>query len=93
MRISLAQVDIIWENAQANMQKYKEIAASLKGKSDLLVLPEMCANGFGSQAQKVAQYADGFTISSLRAMAMENDIAIVGSFIAKEDAEVNGEKT
>ena len=47
MRISLAQVDIIWENAQANMQKYKEIAASLKGKSDLLVLPEMCANGFG----------------------------------------------
>lgn len=87
MRISLAQVDIVWENAQANLKKYKEIAASLKGKSDLLVLPEMCANGFGSQATKVAQYNDGLTISSLRAMAIENDIAIVGSFIAKEDVE------
>lgn len=85
MRISLAQVDIVWENAPANLKKYKEMAASLKGKSDLLVLPEMCANGFGSEATKVAQYNDGLTISTLRATATENDLAIVGSFIAKED--------
>ena len=61
MRISLAQVDIVWENAPANLKKYKEMAASLKGKSDLLVLPEMCANGFGSEATKVAQYNDGLS--------------------------------
>ncbi len=84
MRISLAQVDIVWENAQANLQKYRQIADSLKGKSDLLILPEMCANGFGCRADKVAQYNDGLTISSLRTAAMDNDLAITGSFAARE---------
>ncbi len=91
MRISLAQVDIVWENAQANLKKYKEICTSLKGKSDLLLLPEMCANGFGSQVTKVAQPNDGLTITSLRAMAKENDLAIAGSFAAKDKTIENGE--
>lgn len=92
MRISLAQMNIVWGNPQANLQKYREIGASLKGKSDLLILPEMCANGFGShQIESIAQYNNGFTISSLQEIARDNNLAITGSFAAKDEVAIHNE--
>lgn len=84
LRVSLIQSDIIWEKADVNIQNYRQKIAALKGESDLAVLPEMCANGFGASPLKIAQYNDGLTMTAFREMAIENDIAITGSFAAKE---------
>ena len=85
MRISLIQTDIIWEDAQANLQHYGDILRSLKGKSDLAVLPEMCFNGFGSDVVRIAQTSDSETLRQLQAIACENHLAVTGSFAARKE--------
>lgn len=87
MRISLVQTDIIWENAQANLRHYDEVLRSLKGQSDLAVLPEMCFNGFGSDVVKTARYNDDNVLLQLQAAASANGLAVTGSFAAKEETE------
>jgi omega-amidase len=85
MRITIVQTDIIWEDKQANLQEYSRIIAALKGKTDLIVLPEMCTTGFSMQAAKLAELNDGNTLKTLTGMACEYDIALYGSHIGKDD--------
>ena len=46
LRISLVQYDIVWEDKKANLDYIKKVIFSLAGKTDLIVLPEMCTTGF-----------------------------------------------
>ncbi len=85
LRVSMVQTDIVWQNAEANLTHYRELLAPLKGQSDLAVLPEMCANGFGSDIQQIAQPSDGLTMTTIRAMAIEFELAIAGSFACFDD--------
>ena len=85
LRVSLVQTDILWEDAPANLERYAQKLRALKGQTDLAVLPEVCANGFGCEAAAVAQGNDGLTISTLRRLAAENGMAVTGSFIACDD--------
>ena len=84
LRISLVQYDIVWENKEANLSYVEDVVTSLAGKTDIVVLPEMFTTGFTMNSHKLSESNDGDTITLLKQWATEFDIAICGSFIAKE---------
>lgn len=84
LRISLLQTDIYWNDRRKNLERIGRLLASLKGSSDLAVLPETCTTGFTMHPQNVAEEDSGETISRLKAYAGENMLAIAGSFAQKD---------
>lgn len=46
LRVSLVQMDIVWEDKDVNLRKVQGILSELSGKTDLVVLPEMFSTGF-----------------------------------------------
>jgi len=86
LRISLIQTDIVWENKQKNLEQTHNLLKTVAGKSDLAVLPEVFSTGFSMHAEHLAEANDCLTISTLRSMAKELNMAICGSFLAKGDS-------
>ncbi len=84
LRISIIQTDIVWENKQENLRLLREKLQSLSGKTEIVVLPEMFSTGFSMRSAQLAEPVDGDTISTLRRWAAEFDVAICGSYIARE---------
>ena len=82
LRLSLLQSDIVWEEKEANLARYKEQIESLAGKSDLVVLPETFSTGFSMQVPQLAEKNEGPTMQVIQSWASEYNIAICGSFIA-----------
>lgn len=85
LRVSLVQMDIVWEDKTANLDKVRCYLADLSGKTDLVVLPEMFSTGFSMNSRALAESNEGNTISQLKLWADEFDIAICGSFIASDN--------
>jgi omega-amidase len=90
MRISLVQNDILWEQKSSNLKYYDNLLSGLAGKTDLVVLPEMCTTGFSMQAALLAETDDEETMTAMQRMAKNYGFAITGSFIGKEV--ITGEK-
>ena len=85
LRISMIQSDIMWENTEENLCNYGKLLSRVAGKTDIAVLPEMCATGFSFQTKRLAETNDGKTISGMKKYAKDCNIAITGSFIASDD--------
>ena len=85
LRISLLQFPIEWEQKEKNLQACESRLKGNKGKTDLVVLPEMFTTGFSMNAQLLAEEVSGETISTVKRWAATFDIAITGSFIAFEE--------
>lgn len=81
MRVSLVQNNIIWEHKSANILYYDSLLSGLAGKTDLVVLPEMCTTGFSLNAADLAESDDGETINAFTNMAKDYGFAIAGSII------------
>ena len=86
LRISLVQADIFWEDKDRNMEYYGNLLKNLSGESDLAVLPEMFSTGFSMHASDLAETNDGRTIQALHLWSKEYNLAICGSFQAKDDS-------
>lgn len=84
LRISLVQYDIAWENKEANLLYVGNRLSELAGKTDIAVLPEMFSTGFSMNSRNLAETTDGQTISAIKEWASAYDMAICGSFIAKD---------
>ena len=84
-RISLVQADIFWEEKDRNIEHYGNLLKKLSGESDLAVLPEMFSTGFSMQASHLAETNNGATLQACRSWAKEYDLAVCGSFLAKDD--------
>ena len=85
LRISFLQFDIAWEDKQRNLEYIKSQIHALKGKSNLLVLPEMFTTGFTNNCHPLAESMDGPTIQQLKQLAHHNDLAIAGSLLIVEN--------
>jgi len=86
LRISLVQADIFWEDKDRNIAQYGNLLQKLSGKSDVAVLPEMFSTGFSMQAPQLAETNEGTTIQAIRSWAREYNLAVCGSFLAKDDS-------
>ncbi|MDR0824430.1 MAG: amidohydrolase [Prevotella sp.] len=85
LRVSLVQYDIVWEDKDANLNYVESKIKELAGHTDVVALPEMFSTGFSMNSRDLAEPVQGKTISTLKRWAAEYDIAICGSYIAKED--------
>lgn len=87
LRVSILQTDIAWENKQDNLRRLREKLETLRGKTEIVVLPETFSTGFSMNAGSLAEPVTGETISTLCRWAAEYQLAIAGSYIAcDEDA-------
>ena len=83
--ISLIQSDLVWENPAQNLKKFETIVQSLKGKTDIVLLPEMFSTGFSMNPQKLAEPMDGPSVNWVKQMALDNQLAVAGSLIISEN--------
>jgi predicted amidohydrolase len=84
LRISLLQGATRWHDAAANRAYYGDLARSLKGKSDLLVLPETFLSGFTNETLHTAETMDGEGLRWLRDLSREVGATITGSLVVRE---------
>lgn len=85
MRVTLFQTDIFWEDKLRNLANIESGLQSLRGKTDLIVLPEMFTTGFSMNSRNLSEENSGNTISTIKRWAKDLDTAICGSHIAKEN--------
>jgi len=65
---------------------YDSLLSGLSGKTDLVVLPEMCTTGFTMKAAELAEPDDGESMTAMSRMAVSYGFAIAGSFIGNGNA-------
>ena len=85
IRISLVQYDIAWEDKETNLEYIRRTVEKLSGTTDIMALPEMCTTGFSMNSHNLAEEINEKTISCLKEWSKEFDVAICGSFIAREN--------
>jgi omega-amidase len=84
MRITIVQNDIIWEQKLTNLAYYNHLLSGLSGKTDLVVLPEMCTTGFSMESIRLAESNDEESMTIFRQMSKDYGMAITGSFMGKD---------
>ena len=72
LRLTVCQQPLIWEDKIANLKFWEEKLRPLKGKTDLIVLPEMFTTGFTMNVRELAESMDGPTVTWIRNLAEES---------------------
>lgn len=84
LKTALLQVDLVWEDIEANRKNFEEKIKQLSAEVDLIILPEMFTTGFSMNAEKLAEPANGPSYVWMQKMASEKNAAITGSIITSE---------
>lgn len=85
LSITTIQTNLHWEDKKANILMLEEKIRNIKGKTNIVVLPEMFTTGFSMNAKLLAENMDGVTISWMRKIAAEKKIILTGSIIVEEE--------
>ena len=75
LKITLIQTDIIWENPQANLEKYAEMIANSED-TDVIVFPEMFTTGFSMEPEKLKETMNGQSIVWINRMKDGNSVCM-----------------
>lgn len=81
LRVSLVQASIESKDASDNLQQFSKTLATISGKTDLVVLPEMFATGGNHHPKRLAQEAPKI-IEWMREQARQLACGITGSLAA-----------
>ena len=84
LRVSLVQSELVWGNVKENLERFEELLAPLKGKTDLIVLPEMFTSGFQMKGKELVAVHANKTFDWMKKQAVELNAVIVGSFIVEQ---------
>ena len=84
MKISILQLDLVWENPQENLRKADAAIASAPG-ADLYVLPEMFPTGFCTVPDGVAEPEGGLVLQWMKDKAAGTDAALAGSVSVRDE--------
>lgn len=84
IRISLVQTDLHWQDKTANLAMLEEKIWDLKGKTDLIILPEMFPTGFSMEASKLAEPMNLTVCKWMKQLAAHTGALITGSAIISE---------
>ncbi len=85
LTVTLVQPDMVWEDKQANLDKYDHLLADEQGKADLVVLPEMFNTGFSMETEKLHETMEGPAMEWLYQKASQLDSVMMASLIIKEN--------
>ena len=83
--ISLIQSQLHWQEPDANLAMFEEKIWKIKGKPDLIILPEMFNTGFSMQTKKLAEPMNSKTFRWMKQQAAQSGAVVTGSFIVKEE--------
>lgn len=84
IKIALVQTDLVWENTQANLDKFDHLLQDLKNDIDLVILPEVFSTGFALNTSKFDQPVGMKAFDWLKNKAKSLDKILVGSVIFEE---------
>ncbi|RNL93456.1 amidohydrolase [Sinomicrobium pectinilyticum] len=84
IKTALIQTPLVWEKPQVNRKVLRQKINELQRDTDLVVLPEMFTSGFTMNPETVAENMEGETMTWMREVAKENEIAITGSIVIRE---------
>ncbi len=84
LKITLIQSDLHWENSGANLAMFEEKIWKIKGKTDIIVLPEMFTTGFTMNAVGLAEPMNYTTFKWMKQQASQTGAVVTGSIIIKE---------
>jgi len=84
LKITIIQPDIVWENIQANLDKYSAIIDKIDS-TDLIILPEMFTTGFSMKPEILKETMDGISVAWMKNVAKKKDASIVGSLIIEDN--------
>ncbi|KIQ96097.1 amidohydrolase [Lysobacter sp. A03] len=79
LRVSLVQGETLWHDPAGNREYYGGLISSLRGLTDLVVLPETFTSGFSNEAIDDAETMDGESVVWMRDHARALDAAVTGS--------------
>lgn len=85
IKIAVLQIDLVWENPLANLEKIDRLLGKLPLGVDLVVLPEMFSSGFTMNTREVAESMQGETVEWMKSRCRELQIALCGSLNIIED--------
>lgn len=84
LTIGLIQAPLVWHSPEAN-RSYFEQKISVTAGVDLFILPEMFSTGFTMNPQHIAEEMFGETTMWMQKMSAENNCAITGSIVVREN--------
>lgn len=84
LRVSLVQGATRWHDAAGNRDYYGALVQTLKGQTDLVVLPETFLSGFTNETLHNAEAMDGPGMAWLAQLANEIDCVITGSLVIRQ---------
>ena len=87
LKILALQLDLVWENPEANIRQIEESIKSHSDSPDLILLPEMFSTGFSMNPADHSEKMDGKTVRWMQETAIKNGAAICGSLIIEVDAQ------
>jgi predicted amidohydrolase len=85
IKISLVQTLLHWEDQEKNLNHLEGLMGALKGKTDIIVLPEMISSGFSMNTESLANTMDGKAVLWMQKMAQELNAVVCGSLIIEEN--------
>ena len=85
LKITSLQVDIAWESPKINIEKYTKMINSITEDVDLIILPEMFSTGFSMNPSNCAETMDGESVTWMKEIARQKQIAIMGTLAIKEN--------
>ncbi len=83
LKIGLLQPDIIWENPQANLEKYSRLMEEI-GDSDVIILPEMFTTGFSMRPANLKETMNGASVKWMIDQAKAKNSALAGTLIIED---------
>lgn len=84
LTVCLFQTDPCWKAKEKNLAVIDQKLCVLPKNTDLVLLPEMFATGFVTDAHEIAETMDGPTVRWMQKRAKQWQIAIAGSIAVKE---------
>ncbi|TVZ52458.1 amidohydrolase [Dokdonia sp. Hel_I_53] len=85
LKISLLQLELVWENPSANKIKCERYFKQLREDCHVVVLPEMFTTGFTMNPKLIAETMDGETVNWLKDWSSKLKMAICGSVVVSEN--------
>ncbi|GAB4448387.1 MAG: amidohydrolase [Bacteroidales bacterium] len=83
--VAAIQMDLVWENYEANLQKMEYWVEKYASKAELIVFPEMFLTGFSMNVKFCSISPTHPYIDKIRSIAQQYKLAIVGSIMTVED--------
>ena len=85
LTISIFQTNPKFADAKFNLLRIEELIQQNNVKSTLIVLPEMFNTSYMMEPRDVAETEEGFTISTLKKLALHYDVTFMGSMPMKSN--------